>query len=37
MCVGFQGKLEDYVPLVEFSSNNSSQSTIEMAHFEALY
>jgi len=27
----------DYLPLVEFSYNNSYQSTIKMAPFEALY
>jgi len=33
----FQGKWEEYLPLVEFSYNNSYQSTIQMAPFEALY
>jgi len=33
----FQGKWEDDLPLVEFSYNNSYQSTIKMAPFEALY
>ena len=33
----FQGKWEDYLLLVEFSYNNSHQSTIKMAPFEALY
>jgi len=33
----FQGKWEDCLPLVEFSYNNSYQSTIKMAPFEALY
>ena len=33
----FQGKWEDDLPLVEFSYNNSYQSTIRMAPFEALY
>ena len=33
----FQGKWEDYLPLVEFSYNNSYQSTNKMAPFEALY
>jgi len=32
-----QGKCEDDLPLVEFSYNNSYQSTIKMATFEALY
>ena len=33
----FQGKWEEYLPLVEFSCNNTYQSTIHMAPFEALY
>jgi len=33
----FQGKWKDDLPLVEFSYNNSYQSTIRMAPFEALY
>jgi len=33
----FQGKWEDDLPLVEFSHNNSYQSTIRMAMFEALH
>ena len=33
----FQGKWEEYLPLVEFSYNNSYQSTIHMAPCEALY
>jgi len=33
----FQGKWEEYLPLVEFFHNNSYQSTIKMASFEALY
>jgi len=32
----FQGKWEEYLPLVEFSYNNSYQSTIQIAPFEAL-
>jgi len=37
-CVSeFQGKWEDDLPLVDFSYNNSNQSTIRMALFEALY
>ena len=32
----FQGKWQDDLPLVEFSYNNSYQSTIKMAPFEAL-
>ena len=33
----FKWKWEDDLPLVEFSYNNSYQSTIKMALFEALY
>ena len=33
----FQGKWEEYLPLAEFSYNNSYQATIKMAPFEALY
>ena len=33
----FQGKWEEYLPLVEFSHNNSYQANIKMAPFEALY
>jgi len=33
----FGGKWEDYVTLVEFTYNNSHQTTIGMASFEALY
>ena len=33
----FQGKWKEYLPLVEFSYNNSYESTIHMAQFEALY
>ena len=33
----FGGSWEDHLPLVEFSYNNSFQSTIGMAPFEALY
>ena len=33
----FQGKREEYLPLVEFSYNNSYQATIKMTPFEALY
>ena len=32
-----KGKWEDDLPLVEFSYNNSYQSIIKMAPFEALY
>jgi hypothetical protein len=30
-------KWEDYLPLVEFSYNNSYQESLKMSHFEALY
>jgi len=33
----FQGKWKDDLPLVEFSYNNSYQSTVKMVPFEALY
>ena len=33
----FQGNWEEYLPLAEFSYNNSYQATIKMAPFEALY
>ncbi|XP_059631134.1 uncharacterized protein LOC132274009 [Cornus florida] len=33
----FGGNWEDHLPLVEFAYNNSYQSSIEMAPFEALY
>ena len=33
----FGGSWEDHLPLVEFSYNNSFQSSIGMAPFEALY
>lgn len=33
----FRGSWADYVHLAEFSYNNSDQSSIEMAPFEALY
>ena len=33
----WQGSWEDHLPLVEFAYNNSFQSTIGMAPFEALY
>ena len=35
--IDFQGSWEDHLPLVEFAYNNSYQSTIGMAPFEALY
>jgi len=33
----FQGKWENDLPLMEFSYNNSYQSTIKMTPFEGLY
>ena len=33
----FRGSWEDHLPLVEFAYNNSYQSSIEMAPYEALY
>ena len=33
----FSGSWEDHLHLVEFSHNNSYQTTIGMAHFKALY
>ena len=33
----FEGSWEKYLPLVEFASNNSCQSSIKMAPFAALY
>ena len=33
----FKGSWEDHLPLIEFAYNNSYQSSIEMAPFEALY
>ncbi|KAK6153522.1 hypothetical protein DH2020_013161 [Rehmannia glutinosa] len=33
----FQGQWSKYIPLVEFSYNNSYQATIGMAPYEALY
>lgn len=35
--LNFKGSWEDHLPLVEFAYNNSYQSTIGMAPFEALY
>ena len=34
--IDFQGSWEDHLPLVEFAYNNSYQSTIGMASYEAL-
>lgn len=36
-CMDQQYKWEEYLPLVEFAHNNSYQSSIKMAPFEALY
>jgi hypothetical protein len=33
----FQGAWDDYLPLAEFAYNNSYQSSIKMAPYEALY
>ena len=33
----FQGSWSRYLPLVEFSYNNSYQASIDMAPYEALY
>ena len=33
----FQGNWERYLPLIEFAYNNSYQSSIKMAPYEALY
>jgi hypothetical protein len=33
----FGGNWEDLLPLVEFTYNNSHQTTISMALYEALY
>ena len=35
--IDFQGSWDKFLPLVEFSYNNSYQATIEMAPYEALY
>ncbi|KAG8503343.1 hypothetical protein CXB51_001305 [Gossypium anomalum] len=35
--IDFRGSWEDYLPLAEFSYNNSYQSSIQMALYEALY
>ena len=32
-----QGSLEEHLPLVEFTYNNSYQASIQMAPYEALY
>ena len=33
----FKGNWDEYLPLIEFAYNNSFQSTIGMAPYEALY
>ena len=33
----FGGNWDDHPPLLEFAYNNSFQSSIGMAHFEAMY
>ena len=35
--IDFGGQLEQYLPLMEFTYNNSYHSSIQMAPFEALY
>ncbi|KAK8570645.1 hypothetical protein V6N13_103049 [Hibiscus sabdariffa] len=35
--IDFRGSWEDHLPLVEFAYNNSFQSSIQMAPYEALY
>ncbi|KAG8483164.1 hypothetical protein CXB51_022137 [Gossypium anomalum] len=35
--IDFRGSWEDYLPLAEFAYNNSYQSSIRMAPYEALY
>lgn len=35
--IDFCGSCVDYLPLIEFTYNNSYHSRIGMAHFEALY
>ena len=35
--IDFQGSWDKFLPLVEFSYNNSFQATIGMAPYEALY
>ena len=32
-----EGSLEEHLPLVEFSYNNSYQASLQMAPYEALY
>lgn len=35
--IDFQGSWEDFLPLAKFTYNNSFQSSIQMASYEALY
>ena len=35
--IDFQGSWSKYIPLVEFSYNNSYQATFDMASYEVLY
>ena len=35
--IDFKGRWDYYLPLIEFSYNNSYHSSIEMAPFDALY
>ncbi|KAL4183259.1 hypothetical protein AMTRI_Chr11g154280 [Amborella trichopoda] len=35
--IDFTGSWDDYLPLIEFSYNNSFQASIQMAPYEALY
>ena len=37
MCIEFGGHWDSFLPLAEFSYNNSYHSSIDMAPFEALY
>ena len=37
MCALFQGFMGKWLPLAEFSYNNSYQESIKMSPFEALY
>lgn len=33
----FKGNWDDHLSLIDFSYNNSHHSSIQMAHYEALY
>ncbi|WMV58527.1 hypothetical protein MTR67_051912 [Solanum verrucosum] len=35
--IDFKGNWDDHLPLIEFAYNNSYHSSIQMAHYEALY